>query len=89
METTSAPTKGDCAGTREVRHLPFEADTFETICKKMHIHGSISRVISRADVPFFSRSYVEMGGQAAIGMFEPQCGLTRSCGADNAGSLQL
>lgn len=48
-------------GTRELRQLPFELETFGAICKKFHIHSSISRVISRADVPLFSRAEVRIG----------------------------
>jgi hypothetical protein len=65
-------------GTREVRQLPFEEDIFRDICKKFYVHASISRVISRADVPLFSRFVVKMGGDdsdgpghSAIGIREP------------------
>jgi len=61
-------------GRREVRQLPFDEDTFRDICKNFYVHASISRVISRADVPLFSRAVVNMGGDSdgpghsAIGM---------------------
>lgn len=65
-------------GTREVRQLPFEENTFRDICKKFYVHASISRVISRADVPVFSRAEVKMGpgdsdgpSHSAIGIHEP------------------
>jgi hypothetical protein len=48
------------SGTREVRQLPFDRQTFKKICNKFHVHTSISRVISRADVPFISRAKVNM-----------------------------
>jgi hypothetical protein len=61
------------SGSREVRQVPFDEDTFKEICKKFHVHTSISRVISRADVPLFSRAEVNMGPdgdtQPAIGQF--------------------
>jgi hypothetical protein len=49
------------SGSREVRNLPFEKDTFRDICKRFFIHPSIARVISRADVPLFSRAQVKIG----------------------------
>ncbi|KAK1657020.1 hypothetical protein BDP55DRAFT_687103 [Colletotrichum godetiae] len=45
---------------REVRELPFDQNTFRDICDRFFVHSSIARVISRADVPVFSRSYVTM-----------------------------
>jgi hypothetical protein len=58
-------------GSREVRQVPFDEDTFKEICRSFHVHTSISRVISRADVPLFSRAEVDMGPegdtQPAIG----------------------
>ncbi|WQF76370.1 hypothetical protein CDEST_01384 [Colletotrichum destructivum] len=48
-------------GKREVRQLPFEECVFRDICDKFFVHSSIARVISRADVPVFSRSLVNMG----------------------------
>jgi hypothetical protein len=47
-------------GKREVRQLPFDKTTFREICKKFYVHPSISRVISRADVPVFSRADIKM-----------------------------
>lgn len=56
-------------GKREVRQLPFDQITFRDICDKFFVHSSIARVISRADVPVFSRSYITMnvGGSDAVG----------------------
>ena len=48
-------------GSQDVRRLPFDRDTFSRISQRLFIHGSIARVISRADVPIFSRAQVEMG----------------------------
>lgn len=66
---------GTRGGKREVRQLPFEECVFRDICDKFFVHSSIARVISRADVPVFSRSLVNMGaddtdvaGRPAIGM---------------------
>ncbi|KAK1723675.1 uncharacterized protein BDZ83DRAFT_580335, partial [Colletotrichum acutatum] len=54
--TSEIPT----GGKREVRHLPFDQNTFRDICDRFFIHSSIARVINRADVPVFSRSFVTM-----------------------------
>lgn len=42
------------SGRRDLRTLPFDFDTFKLVTQSFRTHGSISRVISRADVPFFS-----------------------------------
>lgn len=62
-------------GTRQVRQVPFEADTFRDICEKFYVHASISRVISRADVPLFSRAVVKMGGRDSDGSGHPAIGI--------------
>lgn len=49
------------SGRRGVRTLPFSENVFRLITKRFYTHGSISRVISRADVQTFSCSEVEMG----------------------------
>ncbi|KAH8746302.1 hypothetical protein F5882DRAFT_422864 [Hyaloscypha sp. PMI_1271] len=49
------------SGRRGVRSLPFSEKVFRMITKSFYTHGSISRVISRADVQTFSCSEVEMG----------------------------
>lgn len=49
------------SGRRGVRSLPFSEKVFRLITKSFYTHGSISRVISRADVQTFSCSEVEMG----------------------------
>ncbi|KZL72851.1 protein kinase, partial [Colletotrichum tofieldiae] len=46
---------------REIRQLPFEECVFRDICTNFFVHSSIARAISRADVPIFSRSVVNMG----------------------------
>jgi hypothetical protein len=62
-------------GMREVRQLPFDEDTFRHICRKFYVHASISRVISRADVPLFSRAAVNMGGGDSHGPGHPAIGI--------------
>lgn len=58
-------------GSQDVRQLPFEKETFSHICKKFFIHASIARVISRADVPLFSRAQVKMGPVDSDGLSQP------------------
>ncbi|KAH7380991.1 hypothetical protein BKA64DRAFT_685465 [Cadophora sp. MPI-SDFR-AT-0126] len=48
------------SGKRGIRTLPFSENVFRLITKNFYTHGSISRVISRADVQTFSYSEVEM-----------------------------
>lgn len=48
-------------GRRSVRTMPFSQDTFRLITRKFYIHSSIARVISRADVPVFSSTEIQMG----------------------------
>ncbi|KAK8139412.1 hypothetical protein PG984_002792 [Apiospora sp. TS-2023a] len=47
-------------GQRNLRTVPFSKETFRRITDTFYIHGSISAVISRADVPVFSSSQVLM-----------------------------
>ncbi|KAF1948779.1 hypothetical protein CC80DRAFT_599444 [Byssothecium circinans] len=51
---------------RGVRTVPFGCNTFGSICRGLHIHGSIARVISRTDVPAFTCEKVLMGAPAYI-----------------------
>jgi hypothetical protein len=83
---------------REVRQLPFGANTFRDICKKFYVHASISRVINRADTPLFSRAEVKMGSEglngpsySTIGIHEPDflALLLNYHFANICGSLQL
>jgi hypothetical protein len=53
------------SGRRSIRTLPFSESVFRLITKKFYTHGSISRVISRADVQTFSCSNVVMGESEA------------------------
>jgi hypothetical protein len=47
-----------------VRDLPFLQITFESICSRLHVHDSIVRTVSRADVPTFSFERVNMSQPA-------------------------
>ncbi|CZR52311.1 uncharacterized protein PAC_02188 [Phialocephala subalpina] len=49
------------SGRRSVRTLPFSKDIFRLITRKFYTHTSISRAISRADIPIFSSAEIEMG----------------------------
>ena len=68
-------TAGSRGGTHEVRYLPFVDDIFRLIGKKFHVHGSIARVVSRADVPIFSRSEVIMSTGDEKGSALPAIGM--------------
>jgi hypothetical protein len=61
-ETVAKPNQGlqGSGGKRGVRTLPFSRSVFEVIAKSFHIHGSIARAISRADVPLFSHAEIRM-----------------------------
>lgn len=63
------------SGAREVRHVPFEKESFQDICNAFFVHPSISKAISRADAPLFSRIDMTISPdgsdsetQAAIGL---------------------
>ncbi|RYP06561.1 hypothetical protein DL765_009439 [Monosporascus sp. GIB2] len=63
-------------GGREVRQVPFEKSVFREICQAFFVHSSISRAISRADVPLFSRAEIRINQESfkwadhpAIGIF--------------------
>ncbi|RYP75012.1 hypothetical protein DL771_002660 [Monosporascus sp. 5C6A] len=52
-------------GGREVRQVPFEKDVFREICQAFFVHPSISRAISRADVPLFSRAEIRINQKSS------------------------
>lgn len=54
--TTKDNARAPAGGSRGLRTVPFERRTFETVSRVFHVHSSISRVISRADVPVFSHT---------------------------------
>jgi hypothetical protein len=53
---------GPSSGERAVRTLPFDLETFRMIADRFFLHGSISKVVNRADVPIFTHASVWMGG---------------------------
>ncbi|KAF2120362.1 hypothetical protein BDV96DRAFT_567110 [Lophiotrema nucula] len=53
-------------GQRGLRTLPFSRDTFEMVAQSFYVHGSIARVVSRADVPTFTHEKVNMTQPAYI-----------------------
>jgi hypothetical protein len=59
-ETTIPTQTGKASGQRGLRTLPFSKDLFRLITNKFYIHGSIAKVISRADVPVFSSARIRM-----------------------------
>ncbi|KAF1850800.1 uncharacterized protein K460DRAFT_412448 [Cucurbitaria berberidis CBS 394.84] len=51
---------------QSIRTLPFSVETFKSICEQFHIHESITRAMSRSDVPSFSCDSVKMGQPAYV-----------------------
>ncbi|KAK4119078.1 hypothetical protein N657DRAFT_650634 [Parathielavia appendiculata] len=45
---------------KRLRNMPFTADTFRLLSRRMSIHSWIGRLISRANVPAFERTLTEM-----------------------------
>ncbi|KAK3374514.1 hypothetical protein B0T24DRAFT_626774 [Lasiosphaeria ovina] len=64
-------TKTIRGGGREVRQVPFEKDSFREICNAFFVHSSISRAISRADVPLFSRIDIKVSTRDDSGTTQP------------------
>ncbi|KAI5460791.1 hypothetical protein BGZ63DRAFT_414903 [Mariannaea sp. PMI_226] len=54
------------SGRRGVRTVPFTRQQFEDVTKSFYTHPTISRVISRADFPIFSSSFIDIGMPACI-----------------------
>jgi hypothetical protein len=54
-------TKSIRGGSREVRQVSVGKDSFREICRAFYVHSSISKVISRADIPHFSRIDMTVG----------------------------
>ena len=55
---------GDRKRPRSILQLPFAQQTFEQICERFQVHGSIVRTLTRSDVPTFSCDNVAMNGEA-------------------------
>ncbi|KAF1833333.1 hypothetical protein BDW02DRAFT_552741 [Decorospora gaudefroyi] len=53
-------------GGRDVRTLPFSMETFRVLSSNFCTHGTIARVISRADIPIFSAESVVMSEPAYV-----------------------
>lgn len=58
-------------GGRELRQVPFEREVFHEICQAFYVHSSISRAISRADVPLFSRADITITQDSPEGLEHP------------------
>ncbi|KAF7535420.1 hypothetical protein G7054_g5368 [Neopestalotiopsis clavispora] len=52
--STAERVQAPAGGRRGLRTVPFERKTFEKVSRAFNMHSSISRAISRADVPVFS-----------------------------------
>src|SRR6187549_3819781 len=55
------------SGGTSLRTLPVSPDTFRLITNSFHTHGSIARVVSRADAPIFTCDRVSMGMMPSLG----------------------
>ncbi|KAF2687628.1 hypothetical protein K458DRAFT_484890 [Lentithecium fluviatile CBS 122367] len=53
-------------GGRDVRTLPFSLETFKVLSSNFCTHGTIARVVSRADIPIFSAESVVMSEPAYV-----------------------
>ncbi|ORY00553.1 hypothetical protein BCR34DRAFT_546839 [Clohesyomyces aquaticus] len=58
--------KEEEGGSRDVRTLPFSSETFKILSRNFCTHGTIARVISRADIPYFSSETVVMSEPAYV-----------------------
>ena len=70
---TSSPRNDHAAPTsspdqkQRLRRVPFTSTLFRMIARRMSIHSWIVRVISRANVPSFERTFTEMPLYSASG----------------------
>jgi hypothetical protein len=73
-----------------IRTLPFSYGVFKSICESFRVHESITKAITRSDVPSFSCEKVMMN-QPAYGKQHLKCKhkYTRITRSDMSGSLQL
>lgn len=63
-DSRSDSSEKEKGGSGSIRTLPFSQETFKVLSKSLCTHGSISRAISRADVPLFSSESVLMSEPA-------------------------
>lgn len=68
-------TKGIRGGGREVRQVSFEKENFLEITKAFLTHSSVSRMISRADIPHFSRIDMTVRKEGDGSASQPAMGL--------------
>ncbi|KAK5657643.1 hypothetical protein OQA88_2715 [Cercophora sp. LCS_1] len=64
-------TKALRGGDRGVREISLDKDTFQDICDAFFVHSSISKAISRADVPLFSRIDITVCSDTANATEQP------------------
>lgn len=46
-------------GNRQLQNLPFSRDVFLNICRKLYVHASTARAVSRADMSAFHQADIE------------------------------
>jgi hypothetical protein len=71
----------DVTGNNDLKKLPFSRNVFLDLSRKMYIHNSILRTVSRADMPAFFNAEVEMElgvGNEAPAYGKSKCSRTRA-----------
>ncbi|KAH8725466.1 hypothetical protein GQ44DRAFT_217980 [Phaeosphaeriaceae sp. PMI808] len=61
----ASPKNQDQARQPGIRYLPFTYNTFKNICARFQVHESITRAITRTDIPSFSGEKINMERQPA------------------------
>ena len=79
-ELDAMPAPIMAGGRLTLRKLPFSKPTFQSITERFHMHASIARAISRADIPVFSGTEVKMGEHPAY---------VTNCRTTNAWNMDL
>ncbi|KAI1331994.1 hypothetical protein F5Y16DRAFT_407782 [Xylariaceae sp. FL0255] len=74
----------ESGGQRATRRLPFSRDVFQEVSAALYTHGSVSPVMSRADVPVFSYDEVIMNDSNGDGQkaWVYNCRSTNAWGGD-------
>ncbi|KAG8163100.1 hypothetical protein KVR01_007578 [Diaporthe batatas] len=75
----------DVTGSNDLRELSFSRNVFLDLARKMCIHNSILRTVSRADMPAFFNAEVEM--ELGIGNETP--GYVYNCRSSNTWPMDL
>ncbi|KAH8743370.1 hypothetical protein F5883DRAFT_441054, partial [Diaporthe sp. PMI_573] len=79
----------DVTGNNDLKKLPFSRNVFLDLSRKMYIHNSILRTVSRADMPAFFNAEVEM--ELGVGNEAPAYGKSKfyNCRSSNTWPMDL